>query len=74
MDALEAVDYLRLRQREDPDVHLMVAGAVDKGNYADLFDWADAEPEQAIMLAEATKDLEEQLAEFDRRLSTGDLS
>jgi len=71
---LEAVNYLRERQREDDDVKLMIVGAVDRGGYTDLFDWADKNPDEAVMLATQAQDLEEQLAEFDRRLATGDLS
>lgn len=74
MDALKSVDYLRRRQREDDDVKLMVSVAVSKGGHADLFDWAEAAPDEVVLLAEAVRDLEEQTAEFERRLATGDLS
>ena len=60
--------------QDEPDVRVMVVTAVERKGYDDLFDWADANPEEAIALAEQFTDLEDQLGEFDRRLSTGDLT
>jgi hypothetical protein len=74
MTPLEATDYLRRRVREDDDIKLMVTSAVTAGGHSDMFDWASANPEQVVMVAEAARDLEEQTAEFARRLATGDLS
>jgi len=71
---LQAADYLRRRMRVDNDIKLMVTAAVTKGGHADLFDWASGEPDQARLVAAAARDLEEQTAEFARRLAVGDLS
>jgi len=74
MQLVEAVDYLRRRRQEDKDTAMMLALIVESAGFADMFDWADAHPDQAIALATQQQDIEEQFAEFDRRLSTGDLS
>ena len=73
-DLLHATDLLRRMVREDEDVKIMVATACDRAGCEDLFEWADKRPEQVVMMAEQVADLTEQLEEFDRRLSTGDLS
>lgn len=74
MELVEAVDYLRQRRMEDADTKMTLALIIESAGFTDLFDWADAHPEQAIALATQQKDIEEQFAEFERRLSTGDLS
>jgi hypothetical protein len=74
MDALQATDYLRRAVRTDDDVKLMVAAAVTAGGHADLFAWAAADPAGVILVAEGALEMAETTAEFDRRLSTGDLS
>ena len=74
MELVEAVDYLRQRRIEDPETRMMLAAMVERAGFTDLFDWADAHPDMAIALAIQQKDAEEQFAEFERRLSTGDLS
>lgn len=74
MTLVEAVDYLRQRRMEDPETRMMLALIIENGGFTDLFDWADAHPDQAIALATQQKDIEEQFGEFERRLSTGDLS
>ena len=74
LTSLQAADYLRRRMRLDDDIKLMVTAAVSKGGHSDLFDWASKEPDQALLVASAAKDLEEQTDEFARRLAAGDLS
>lgn len=74
MTPLDATDLLRRRMREDDDVKLMVSVAVTTSGNTDLFDWAEEHPDLAIMLAESVTDLDDQTSEFERRLSTGDLS
>lgn len=74
MSPLEATDYLRREMRLDPDIKLMVSAALTAGGHKDLFDWAEASPDQVVMVAEAAKDLVAQTAEFERRLAAGDLS
>lgn len=74
MTPLEATDLLRRRMREDEDVKLMVSTAVSTCGCPDLYDWADRFPDLAVMLAESVVDLDDQTSEFERRLSTGDLS
>lgn len=74
MNVLEATDYLRRRQREDDDVRIMVAAAVTKRGCADLYAWAELYPKEVVMVAEAAKDMDDETAEFERRLETGDLT
>ena len=74
MNTLEATDYLRRAVRQDDDVKLMVAAAVTAGGHSDLFAWAAADPDGVVLVAEAAADMVDQTAEFERRLSTGDLS
>jgi hypothetical protein len=74
MTALEATDYLRRMVRMDDEVKLMVAAAVSAGGYGDLFSWAAEDPDGVVLVAEAAREMIESTAEFDRRLSTGDLS
>ena len=74
MSPVEAADLLRQAMQFDPDVRMMVMTAVERKGYDDFFNWVDANPDEAIALAEQFADLEEQLDEFESRLSTGDLS
>jgi len=73
-ELLHATDMLRRLVREDEDVKIMIAAACDRAGCEDLFAWADKRPEEVIMMAAQVVDLSEQLEEFKRRLSTGDLS
>lgn len=74
MTPLEAADYLRRRMHELPEVRTLVSAIVDREGYADMFDWADSAPEEIVLVAESFVDVVDQLDEFARRLSTGDLS
>ena len=74
MTGLEAADFLRRRMQEDADVKLMVMKIVEREGYSDMFDWADKNPDEIIALADSLTDISEQFGEFERRLSTGDLS
>jgi hypothetical protein len=74
MELVEAVNYLRERRQEDPELRIMLAAMIERAGFVDLFDWADAHPDMAVALAEQAMDADEQFSEFERRLSTGDLS
>jgi hypothetical protein len=73
-ELMHATDMLRRLVREDEDVKIMISAACDRVGCDDLFAWAAERPEEVIMMAAQVVDLSEQLGEFDRRLSTGDLS
>jgi hypothetical protein len=74
VNALEATDYLRRKMQEDADVKSMVTSICARGGFADLFEWAEAEPDEVILVAESVTDMLSQVEEFDRRLASGDLS
>jgi len=71
---LEATDLLRRKSSESEDVKMMVALVSSKSGYPDLYEWASNDPDGVVMLAEQVISIEEQEAEFDRRLASGDLS
>ena len=74
MELVEAVNYLRERRQQDPDLQWMLATMIERAGFDDLFDWADEHPDMAIALAAQAMDADDQFGEFERRLSTGDLS
>lgn len=74
MTPLEATDLLRRKSRESNDIKMMVAVVVSRAGYPDLFEWAANDPDGVVALAVEVTSIEEQEAEFDRRLATGDLS
>lgn len=74
MTPLEATDLLRRKSRESNDIKMMVSIVVSRAGHPDLYEWAADDPDGVVRLAEEVISIEEQEAEFDRRLSTGDLS
>lgn len=74
MSPVEAAAIIRDQMKDDRDLARTLAAMVQRTGHADIYQWCEANPEQAVALGEQLKDIDGQIANMSYLLSQGDLS
>jgi hypothetical protein len=74
MSPVEAAAIIRESMKTDPDLRRAVMALSSRAGFDSPYDWCEANPKEAVSLAETLVDIDGQISNMAYLLSNGDLS
>lgn len=74
MTPVEAAATIRDHLRSDDDLMRAIAAMIERSEHADIYEWCDANPGQAVALARQLEDIDAQIGNMQARLDRGELT
>jgi hypothetical protein len=74
MSPVEAAATIREAVKTDPVLRRAVGSLTHRSGFSDVYEWCDANPTEAVALAESLVDIDGQVANMQYLLDNGDLS